>query len=107
MESLSPPAGGRRLRGGRSYADSAKGASPFGIPSTACWRETPGPARTAPKGLAPLESLSPPAGGSRLRGGRSYADSAKGASPFGIPFSACGREPPARRAVLRGQRQRG
>ncbi|NBH79294.1 hypothetical protein D3Z52_14175 [Clostridiaceae bacterium] len=39
MESLSPPAGGSRLRGGRSYADSAKGASPFGIPSTACGRE--------------------------------------------------------------------
>ena len=28
----------------------------------------------------------------RLRGGRSCADSAKGTRPFGIPFSACGRD---------------
>ena len=28
----------------------------------------------------------------RLRGGRSYADSAKGTRPFGIPFSACRRD---------------
>ncbi len=50
--------------------------------------------QTAPEGLVPLDSLS------RLRGERSYADSARGTRPSGLPFS------PARRAVLRRQRQR-
>ncbi len=50
--------------------------------------------QTAPEGLVPLDSLS------RLRGERSYADSARGTCPSGLPFS------PARRAVLRRQRQR-
>ena len=93
-----------RLRGERSYADSARGTRPSGLPFSPARRAvlrrqrqrdsslwTPflacaasGLTQTAPEGLVPLDSLS------RLRGERSCADSAKGTRPSGLPFSPAG-----------------
>ncbi len=97
-----------RLRGERSCADSARGTCPSGLPSIACGRDegsrsgaycravlsacaASGLAQTAPEGLVPLDSHPSPAGGTEEAAPAHTA----------VLFRS-----PARRAVLRRQRQR-